>query len=67
MVLVGPLPNSSKTYTESTHMKYSHKRGIAVLGVLPEAKNNYYWEYSQNLCGSGPNHIFFGGGDRDFM
>ena len=38
-------------------MKYSHKSGIAILGVLPEAKNNHYGEYSQNLCGSGPNHI----------
>ena len=40
-VLIGILPQS----------------GIAVLGVLPEAKNNNYWEYSQNLCGSGPKHI----------
>ena len=28
-----------------------------ILLALPEATNIYYSEYSQNLCGSGPNHI----------
>ena len=42
--------------TLSRHVEFL---GIVVLGVLPEAKNNYHWEYSQNLCGSGPNNLVY--------
>ena len=36
--------------------EYSHKHGIAVLGVLPKTIN-YYWEYSQTCHKSGRSNL----------